>query len=327
MSDREQRIDRAASGILLAIVLGMLAGNLLLPMVVSTEDLLKYYTIAALVLELLLLYAPGDRLLKLQGGPARKASLAELSASAMLGVGMMFVSAALNALSTILFESIGIEAISSPMPEGVGWRLAASTFVLGVVPAIAEETFFRGGLLTAWLPLGEKRAIVRTALLFALIHFQPTSFLALLPISLLLGLVAVRTRTIGAPIALHMGNNIPAVLISSLAAAEPEAAEYSLIEALPSSLFYLALGTAVAFFAWKALTKCIPEEEIQKVRAEEAAAARVEAEQQAAEEPPIPQVRPGRTPEPISGRVLLLLAYLALIGTNAFLLFMLAGGS
>lgn len=315
MMDRQQKIIRAANGLMLAVAMGLITGNLLLPMAVGTEDLLRYYAYAALLLELLLLYVPGDKLLKAMGGMERKATAGELLWSVLLGVGAMFLTTGINALLTGLWDALGVTAPAGAMPRGDGWRIPAAILVLGIVPAYAEETLFRGALLRAWLPLGERRALWRTAIFFALIHLNPTSLPALLPVSLILGITAIKTRTLGAPMAVHMANNIPAVLLS-MAAADVAAEEVSLTfgELLGPALVYLLLGGLACVFCWRGLMRSTD-------AAMKAKPLPPPAEQEKeATEPAPPQYRPGVQHRLPSGNLLLALAYLLLIGINLALL-------
>jgi membrane protease YdiL (CAAX protease family) len=149
--------------------------------------------------------------------------LSQLLYGAMLGVPLVFVSGILAlALSQVLAPS------PSPLPES-GDALGALLNLLSaaVIAPIAEELFFRGFATTAWLrSLGERTAIVRGALFFALAHVIPLivgapdlgqvafAFLVRLPVALALGWVFVRRGSLYAAIGLHAAfNGLPVLVV------------------------------------------------------------------------------------------------------------------
>jgi membrane protease YdiL (CAAX protease family) len=116
--------------------------------------------------------------------------------------------------------------VSAPetLPEAHGSTEAlAVVLAAAVVAPIGEEAFFRGFALTAWLrDLGERPALIRSALFFALVHIlnirvaadQATEglgqallqFAVIMPLGLALGWLFLR-RGIVAAIAGHMAYN------------------------------------------------------------------------------------------------------------------------
>lgn len=118
-----------------------------------------------------------------------------------------------------------VEGVSAGVPDAawVGWgRFALSTAVmLLVVPlqAAAEEYAFRGWLLQAfgsvlrrpWVPIAVQ------AVLFAALHGMgtPWGFVDLVVFGVLAGWLTVRTGGIEAAVALHVANNLAAVVIAA----------------------------------------------------------------------------------------------------------------
>lgn len=91
------------------------------------------------------------------------------------------------------------------------WGVVLVVLFATVAP-VAEEIHFRGGWYGAlrrrgW---GAPVTVVVTAVLFALVHLEPTRILVLLVPGLLLGWLRARTRRLAAPVAAHM-------LVNSLA--------------------------------------------------------------------------------------------------------------
>jgi hypothetical protein len=88
----------------------------------------------------------------------------------------------------------------------------ALVVVVALGPAIGEEIVFRGAIgkrmVAAWgVPLG----VIFTSLLFAAAHMSPPHAIATIPIAIAAHLLYLHTRTIWAPILMHLGNNLLAV--------------------------------------------------------------------------------------------------------------------
>ncbi len=95
-----------------------------------------------------------------------------------------------------------------------------SGFTVIVGAALTEELYFRG-LLYGHLDQrwGVAAAIVGSASVFGLVHFQPNTFPTLFALGLILGVLRLRTASIWPGVAVHAGNNTLAFLILLLAAA------------------------------------------------------------------------------------------------------------
>ena len=92
--------------------------------------------------------------------------------------------------------------------QGTQFESIAWVMLIALVPGFVEELFYRGfllrGLLLKWGPVA---SIATTGLLFAIVHGDPVSATAILPLGLWLGLVAWRTGTIWLPVAMHASVN------------------------------------------------------------------------------------------------------------------------
>lgn len=111
----------------------------------------------------------------------------------------------------------------SPLPPtGVAAGLVVQLIAGAVIAPLAEESVFRGFAISAWRrTVGERGAIVRASLVFALAHVINISggslgeagglivvgFVSRLPVALALAWLFVRTGSIWAPIGLHMAFN------------------------------------------------------------------------------------------------------------------------
>jgi membrane protease YdiL (CAAX protease family) len=82
-----------------------------------------------------------------------------------------------------------------------------------VAAPVVEELFFRGLVLRSiqarysdWL------AVVGSAVLFALVHFQPVQLPALLLFGIVVGYLALRTKRLGMSIFAHAGFNATTIV-------------------------------------------------------------------------------------------------------------------
>lgn len=92
---------------------------------------------------------------------------------------------------------------------------------VGVIPAVNEEFLFRGllgrGLVARWGVIG---GVSLTSLLFAAVHFYPPQVVSLVPLAILMHMAYLATRSIWAPVLVHLVNNALAVIQLKLSAQE-----------------------------------------------------------------------------------------------------------
>ncbi len=109
---------------------------------------------------------------------------------------------------------------------------------LVIVPAVCEEVLFRGVLLAEYRALGDWNAILITALCFAMLHFSVENFLAYLFAGVLLGMVAVVSRSIIPAVLLHLLSNALNVFASD---------QFLRITLLKNGSFFVGFLLAVLF--------------------------------------------------------------------------------
>jgi membrane protease YdiL (CAAX protease family) len=152
-----------------------------------------------------------------------------------LGVGLAYalpifgLTAILGWVLYEIFQSVP-EAPLPPtgVPSGTIIQLIAGA----VIAPIAEETVFRGFAVTAWnRAVGERGALVRASLVFALAHVINVSgdslpqvgglivvgFATRLPVAFALGWLFLRRGSIWAPLGLHIGFNGVILLLAEIA--------------------------------------------------------------------------------------------------------------
>jgi sodium transport system permease protein len=151
----------------------------------------------------------------------RGARLSDLALGAGLAVAMNPLVAELRPLVQRLFPvPVAVEEALKGMMGKIP-NIPTALLLLAVVPAICEEVAFRGFILSglrsryrAW------SAIVLSALLFGLLHVLLSLFQQLFNATLLglvLGLLAIRTRSLWPGVLFHATNNGLAVLMAALA--------------------------------------------------------------------------------------------------------------
>jgi membrane protease YdiL (CAAX protease family) len=128
-------------------------------------------------------------------------------------VQLVFVPVLYRLLPFIDRDEVG-ESAESLTDRATGWGVLLLILLVVVGAPIVEELFFRGLVMRSiqarysdWL------ALVGSALLFALVHFNPLTFPALAMFGLVLGYLAQRTRRLGMSVFAHAGFNATTVAL------------------------------------------------------------------------------------------------------------------
>ncbi len=160
--------------------------------------------------------------------PGRRA-LAELAWGAIFAVPVIVVT---SLVLLVLVALVGQQPASPLPPTGSTPGLLLNLVTGALIAPIYEELFFRGFALTAWRRMGGAgQAIVRSAVLFALIHAidqtgstfgeavgaAVVAVAARLPVALLLGWVFNRRRSVWASIGLHATFNAILLILAERA--------------------------------------------------------------------------------------------------------------
>lgn len=152
----------------------------------------------------------------------RPLTSSRLLGDVLVGAGVMFPATfGILIVTAVVFTALGVQPPEVvPTPPDAGGRLLIGIAVVALVP-IGEELFFRGYALTAWLrDLGERAAIIRSALFFALFHIiniNAATFdegarqalgvvLVILPVGVIMGILFVK-RGLLAAVAAHVTYN------------------------------------------------------------------------------------------------------------------------
>lgn len=131
----------------------------------------------------------------------------------MATVSLNFAMSEINSLLiTLLSPNVSMNILGT----GSGSISALEVFLLvvstAIIPGIVEEIMFRGIILTNLIPYGRGMAIVCSALLFGLMHKNPSQFLYTTLMGIVLGYIYVRTRSIWICVLIHFTNNALGIL-------------------------------------------------------------------------------------------------------------------
>jgi len=125
--------------------------------------------------------------------------------------------------------------------------------VIAVAPAIGEEVIFRGvigrGLTGRY---GVVAGVTLTSMMFAAVHMHPAHVVALLPLAVFIHLVYLSTRSLLAPILLHLLNNSLAVFILKLSS-HLEGTPLAVEESMPLEMMVVlaAISLVAAWVLWR----------------------------------------------------------------------------
>lgn len=109
----------------------------------------------------------------------------------------------IDQLKQLIEETYKMLVGSSSIPE-----LLFVLLVIAFVPAIAEELLFRGMIQRSFEQgLGSRRGLLLTALIFALYHINPFSFIPLIALGVYLGFLVLRSNSVFVSMAAHFYNN------------------------------------------------------------------------------------------------------------------------
>lgn len=133
-----------------------------------------------------------------------------LAGGLLLGFGLLYE----MALRRLLGPSVADASIWAITREFPLWGKALILLGGAVVAPMAEELFFRGAHFGAFLGAGRPiLGAAVTSTMFAACHLDPVNFVAYVVFGVVLAWLYLRTRSIAAPVAAHLVNNLAAFLI------------------------------------------------------------------------------------------------------------------
>ncbi|MDD5603786.1 MAG: CPBP family intramembrane metalloprotease, partial [Eubacteriales bacterium] len=112
-----------------------------------------------------------------------------------------------NGIIIYLLQYIGeVPAQQIPIPVTL-YDYLRGLFIVALTPAICEELLHRGVMLSAYENRGSMRAVVITAILFGIFHFDVSNLLGPILIGIVIGIYVIRTNSIFAGVLAHFLNN------------------------------------------------------------------------------------------------------------------------
>ena len=133
----------------------------------------------------------------------------------LLGGGGLIAGLVASALLEPIFHGSSSQGIEAGTVDSLASAAALAISAVAIVggAALTEELYFRGliyGRLDA--RFGVASAVVGSAGLFGLAHFQPNAFPTLFALGLILGLVRMRSASVWPGVGIHAANNVFAVV-------------------------------------------------------------------------------------------------------------------
>ena len=131
------------------------------------------------------------------------------------------------------FNYIGIMILSRfgrimpnpiPIPSNIN-EFLLSFIVIALTPGICEEVMFRGMIMRSYEVYGSKKAIVLSAVLFGLFHFNLQNLLGPIFLGLLFGVLVSKTKSLLSSIIGHTVNNTVALTIGFLSSGIQKASQ------------------------------------------------------------------------------------------------------
>ena len=113
-----------------------------------------------------------------------------------------------------VFSVAHLDQIAGLLSEGSPRSRATALALVLVIAPLCEELLFRGFLWDCFeRELGRVAAFLLCSSLFALYHADPLHTVSVLPLTLLVGILRLRTGSVMPAIAVHFGNNLMSVLL------------------------------------------------------------------------------------------------------------------
>ena len=166
-----------------------------------------------LVTEYILILIPNLLYLKIRGYSMRETlGLYPISPKQSIHIFFIMIFAYPIAVFLNYMVIVLVNSVSEAMPIGVpiptSWQeYVLSLFIIAVTPGICEEVMFRGTMQSAYSDFGHKKAIIFSALLFGVFHFNLLNLMGPFFLGIVLGIIRFRTGSLYGAILGHTVNN------------------------------------------------------------------------------------------------------------------------
>ncbi|MBN2012665.1 CPBP family intramembrane metalloprotease [candidate division KSB1 bacterium] len=137
----------------------------------------------------------------------------------LIGIGLTFASDEMDRLVQIFFPmpEVLLKAIEDSLKINTTTDFILIVFSAVVLAAVCEELLFRGFLQVSFENTFDvTRAVMLTALVFAIIHFNPWWTIQLIVFGIFLGVIAWKTNSVFPSMIIHFINNGTALIFTNL---------------------------------------------------------------------------------------------------------------
>ncbi|WP_409228125.1 CPBP family glutamic-type intramembrane protease [Gudongella sp. SC589] len=166
-----------------------------------------------LITEYIFILAPNIIYLKMRGYSLKNVlGLNPITARQIIQIFFIMVFAYPMAVFLNYIVLVMVNSVSPAMPIGVPVPTNLIDYLIGLIviavtPGICEEVMFRGTMQSAYIRMGEKQAILISALLFGMFHFNLLNLLGPLFLGIVLGVIRYKTNSLYGSILGHTINN------------------------------------------------------------------------------------------------------------------------
>lgn len=182
------------------------------------QDKSFYYVV--LVNEIFIIAIPSIWLLKKEGLPLKEAL--KLNRIGFKNILLIFLIAILTYPIAVFFQAIFITILNmfitlevDQLPEIISQMpFLTSVFFIAILPGLCEELMFRATIMKAYEKIGMKKAILISAVLFALFHFTLINFIGPLVLGIIFGIMVYKTNSIYSSMIAHSINNSIALVLN-----------------------------------------------------------------------------------------------------------------
>lgn len=135
-----------------------------------------------------------------------------------------------------------INPVTIPIPQS-GIELFKSFIIIALSAGICEEALFRGFIMSSYKKAGKKKAILVSAVLFGIFHYNIQNLIAPIILGIVFGYMVYKTNSIFSSMIAHITNNSIALLISYFLMKSNTYVEQSqdMVTNMPSGI-YLIIG-------------------------------------------------------------------------------------
>jgi membrane protease YdiL (CAAX protease family) len=215
----------------------------------------KNIYVGLLITELVIIPLPAFMYIRWKGISAKEAfrfngiSLSTLWKCALITLCVYPVGLFLNLLGNLILDMMG-EPLPLPVPVAESGReYIKNILVIALAAGVGEELFFRGFLLKGYEWLGARKAVIYSAILFGIFHFNIQNFIGPAFLGIVFAVMSIKTGSVAAPVVGHFINNAVSVTFMFIASMMTDTA----VQGVESTFTPGVVASSVAFWGILAL--------------------------------------------------------------------------